>query len=94
MSAYWIVRVTVTDAAKYAEYAQRAGAAVEQFGGRFLARGGTCITKEGREHARNVIAEFPTYEDAVNCYESSEYQEAITFQTDAAERDFCIVEGV
>ena len=93
MTAYWIVRVTVTDDAKYAEYVKRSGPALEQFGGRFLARGGTCVTKEGREHARNVIVEFPSYEDAIACYDSADYQAAMSYQTEAAVRDLCIVEG-
>ncbi len=94
MSAFWIVRITVSDDAQYAEYTSRVGFALEQFGGRFLARGGTCVTKEGREHARNVIVEFPSYEAAVACYDSPVYQEAFAYQVGAAERDFCIVEGI
>ncbi len=94
MTAYWIVRITVTDADRYAEYVKRAGPTVEQYGGRFLARGGRCVTKEGREHARNVIVEFPAYDDAVACHGSPEYAEALTFVEGAADRDLCIVEGV
>ena len=93
MNAYWIVRVTVTDTDKYNKYIKLAGSAVDQYGGRFLARGGRCITKEGQERERNVIVEFPAYEDAVACYESPEYGEALSLAKDAANRDFCIVEG-
>ena len=94
MTAYWIVRVTVTDSERYAEYAERAGAAVGQFGGKFHARGGTCVTKEGRERLRNVIVEFPTFDEALACYDSPAYQDAMSYQKGAADRDFCIVEGV
>ena len=94
MTAYWIVRISVTDEAKYAEYMKHALPAVEQSGGRFLARGGTCVTKEGRDHARNVVIEFPTYEAAVACYDSPAYQEAFAYQVGAADRDLCIVEGL
>ncbi len=90
MAAYWIVRITVTDSEKYAEYAKRAGPAVEQYG----VRGGTSVTKEGRDHARNVLVEFPTYDEAVACYDSPAYQDALSYQVGAADRDFCIVEGV
>ena len=40
MTAYWIVRVTVTDGEKYAEYVERAGVAVGQFGGSFTRAAG------------------------------------------------------
>ena len=94
MTAYWIARVQVTDADAYGEYAKRAGPAIEKHGGRFLARGGTCITMEGEEFPRNVLIEFPSMDQAVACYNSADYQEAWAFQKDAANRLVCIVEGV
>ena len=94
MPAYWIAHVTVTDEEKYGEYAKRAGPAIAKHGGRFLARGGRYQQLEGRERARNVVAEFPTYEDAVNCYNSPEYQEAVQFAKQSSDRDLCVVEGV
>ena len=94
MTAYWIARVQVTDEAAYGEYAKRAGPAIEMHGGRFLARGGKCVTLEGDEFPRNVLVEFPSLEQAVACYKSDEYQEAWAFQKDAAIREVCIVEGV
>ncbi|MFQ6018227.1 MAG: DUF1330 domain-containing protein [Kiloniellaceae bacterium] len=94
MPAYWIGRVNVTDEAAYAEYAKRAGPAIETHGGRFLARGGACVTLEGKDCARNVIVAFASLDQAVACYDSPEYQEAWAFQKGAAERDICIVEGL
>ncbi|MEL6533092.1 MAG: DUF1330 domain-containing protein, partial [Pseudomonadota bacterium] len=46
--AYWVAHVTVTDEAAYAKYAALATQAIEAHGGRFLARGGQAIQKEGR----------------------------------------------
>ena len=94
MAAYWIARVTVTDPEKYGEYAKRAGPAIEKHGGKFLARGGRHTSLEGRDHARNVVVEFPTFEAALECYNSPEYQEALTFSNVSSERDVAIVEGV
>lgn len=93
MAAYWIAHVTVTDEEVYGEYAKRARTAVEGHGGRFLARGGRHVTKEGTDHARNVVAEFPSFEAAVGCYESPEYQEALTYALRSSERHLSIVEG-
>lgn len=94
MTAYWIGRVQVTDEAAYGEYAKRAGPAIEQHGGRFLARGGKFVTMEGDEMPRNVLIEFPSLDQAVACYNSKEYQEAWNYQKGAAIRQICIVEGL
>jgi uncharacterized protein (DUF1330 family) len=94
MVAYWIARVTVHDADGYGEYAKRAGPAITQHGGRFLARGGKYMPLEGRDHPRNVVILFPSMEQALTCYNSPEYKEALAFSKTSADRDVCIVEGV
>lgn len=93
MTAYWIARVKVTDEAAYGEYAKRAGPAIAQHGGRFLARGGNCVTLEGEDFPRNVVVEFPSLDQAVACYNSTEYQAAWEYQKNAATRDICVVDG-
>ena len=60
MSALWIAHVTVTDAQAYGRYAALAGEAIAAHGGTFLARGGRYQQMEGRDHARNVVARFPS----------------------------------
>lgn len=93
MAAYWMTNVEVTDAAVYGEYAKLASAAIAAHGGRFLARGGKHVQVEGRDRARNVIVEFPTLDDALACYNSPEYQEALSLANRSSERDLVIVEG-
>ena len=92
MSALWIGHVEVTDAEAYGRYAELATGAIAAYGGRFLARGGRYKQLEGRDRARNVVARFPSFEDAVACYESPAYQEALSHAKCAAERDLVIVE--
>jgi len=94
MAAYWIARVRVTNADEYGKYAALAGPAFAKFGGRFLARGGATVTLEGKEYPRNVVIEFPSVEAATNCYNSPEYQAAVSHAEGAAERLLCVVEGV
>jgi uncharacterized protein (DUF1330 family) len=94
MPAYWIAHVTVTDDAAYGRYAKLATEAIAAHGGRFLARGGRYLQLEGREHARNVLAEFPSLEAAEACYNSPAYQEALSHARGASTRDLVIVEGV
>jgi uncharacterized protein (DUF1330 family) len=92
--AYWIAHVTVTDEAAYGRYAKLAGEAIAAHGGRFLARGGQAIQKEGRAHPRNVVAHFPSLEAANACYESETYREALSHARGASERDLVLVEAL
>ncbi|ATQ56097.1 DUF1330 domain-containing protein [Paracoccus yeei] len=92
MTALWIAHVTVTDPDAYGEYARLAGPAIAAHGGVFLARGSRYVQLEGADRARNVVARFPSVEDAVACYNSPEYQAALDHARNAAERDLVIVE--
>jgi uncharacterized protein (DUF1330 family) len=94
MPAYWIAHVTVTDEAAYSRYAKLATEVIAAHGGRFLARGGRYRQLEGQEHARNVLAEFPSLEAAEACYNSPAYHEALSHARGASTRDLVIVEGV
>ncbi len=94
MSAYIIVRANVQDKEKYQAYASRSPAAVEAFGGKYIARGGETVTLEGPEEARRlVIIEFPTLEKAKAFYASEEYQFAKQFREGAGDAEFVIVDG-
>ncbi len=92
MGALWIAHVTVTDAAAYGRYAKIATEAIAEHGGGFLARGGRYVQLEGTDRPRNVVARFPSVEDAVACYNSPRYQEALAHAKGAAERTLVIVE--
>jgi uncharacterized protein (DUF1330 family) len=94
MPAYWIAHVTVTDEAAYSRYASLATAAIEAHGGTFLARGGRHLQMEGRDHPRNVVAQFPSLEVAETCYRSEAYQAALAHARGASERDLVLVEGL
>lgn len=92
MPALWIAHVTVTDPDAYAKYAELAGPAIAKHGGHFIARGGRYVQLEGQERARNVIARFPSVEDAEACYNSADYQRALDHARGASERELLIVE--
>ena len=94
MAAYWIVRVNVLDTDKLQAYAPLAAAAVEAYGGTYLARGGTAETTEGADYARNVIVCWPDMETARTAYHSPEYARAREVLADGADRLFVIVDGL
>ncbi|MGH8435827.1 MAG: DUF1330 domain-containing protein [Pseudomonas sp.] len=94
MKAYWIAHVDVTDPVQYGEYTNRAPAAFAQYGGKLLARGGRSEALEGRATPqRSVVIEFTSYEQALACYRSPEYQEACRHRQGAARAEVIIVEG-
>ncbi|MEE9454060.1 MAG: DUF1330 domain-containing protein [Paracoccaceae bacterium] len=94
MSVYAIVHIDVTDGDEYAKYAALAGPAVAKFGGEFLARGGEALQMEGQGRARNVIIRFADWDTAKSFYNSSEYQEALSYGLPASAREYTFVEGV
>jgi len=92
MGAFWIAHVTVTDDEAYGKYAVIATEAIQSHGGVFLARGGRYVQLEGKDRPRNVVARFPSFEDALACYNSPRYQEALRHAKGASEREVMIVE--
>ena len=93
-SALWIAHVHVTDADAYAVYAKGATDAIAAHGGVFLARGGRYVQLEGNDRPRNVVARFPSLEAAVACYNSPDYQAALTYAKGASVRDLIVVEEI
>lgn len=91
---YWIARVSVTDPDQYRLYAEEAPRAFARFGARILARGGRHEALEGEARPRNVVIEFASFEDAVACYRSPEYQAARAKRIGAGEAEVVVVEGV
>lgn len=95
MKAYWIAHVNVTDPDQYSQYTQRAPAAFALYGGRMLARGGRSEAMEGRATPqRSVVIEFDSYEQALACYHSQQYQAAKRYRLDVAKAEVIIVEGI
>lgn len=90
---YWIVRVDVTDPEQFKVYAAANAVAFEKHGARFLARAGRYEVPEGTTRSRNTIVEFPSYQAALDCWKSPEYQEALKLRLSASVIDLVIVEG-
>jgi uncharacterized protein (DUF1330 family) len=92
MAGMWVVHIDVTDEEKYGEYIKGSSAVAEKYGGVFIARGGRFEQKEGREYPRNVLVRYPTYEAALQAYESDEYQAIVGMAEEASDRMLTIVE--
>jgi len=95
MKGYWIAFVDVTAPEQYQEYLQRAPAALQAYGARILARSDQLTALEGFEvpPTRAVVLEFDTYEQAIACYNSPEYQAASQHRKNAAFAQVVIMKG-
>jgi uncharacterized protein (DUF1330 family) len=92
MAGMWIAHIDVKDNDRYAEYVKGSGEIFSSYDGVIIARGGKYRQMEGKEYTRNVVIRFPTYDRAVECYESEEYQALVTTAKENSERTLVIVE--
>jgi uncharacterized protein (DUF1330 family) len=85
MPAYWVARSKINDPAQYKKYTDRVPAIIAKYGGRVLARGGRFQIMEGPDKFhRFIVIEFPTFDQAVACFTSKEYDEAAAFRRSGA----------
>ena len=96
MPAYWVARSKINDPVEYKKYTDPLPPIFAKYGGTVLARGGRFQIMEGPEKFhRFIVIEFPTFEQAVACFTSPEYDEAAAFRRNGAgEVENVIVEGV
>jgi len=95
MAAYVISEVDIRDERSAHEYRALAAASIEQYGGRYLVRGGQVERRSGTwEPKRLVILEFPSTEQARAWWDSPEYAPAKALREACAVSDVVIVEGV
>lgn len=90
---YWVAHNVVHDTKSYEDYKVANAVAFEKFGARFVIRGGTQETVEGDCKPRTVVLEFPSYQAAVDCYNSPEYRAALSIRQPISDTDLIIVEG-
>jgi uncharacterized protein (DUF1330 family) len=90
---YWIGHVDITDPEGYKAYQAANAEPFRQFGARFLVRGGTREVAEGQVRGRSVVLEFPSYEAALACYRSPDYQSAKRLRDGKGSLDLIVVEG-
>ncbi len=90
---YWIARIDVSDPERYKAYVAANAEPLRKYGARFVVRGGQFQNPEGTSRARNIVLEFPSYQAALDCYNSPEYQAAIKLRAPVSSGDVVIIEG-
>lgn len=91
---YWMGMVDVRDQDGYAKYIALNKAAFDKYGARFVVRAGRCEVMEGAPANRMAVIEFDSYETALACYNSPEYQAALKVREQYSMAHLSVVEGV
>jgi len=90
---YWIVSVDVDNLEIYQTYIAANAEPFRKYGARFLVRSGQFENPEGTSRSRNVLIEFPSYQTALDCWKSAEYQNAIKLRQPVSQMNLVIIEG-
>ena len=94
MKGYWIALYKKIDSMdNLKNYAATVTPVIKSYGGKPLVRGGKYKKLEGEDFLRTVIWEFPSYEKAMECHDSKEYQEGWELAKNTTERNLQIIEG-
>jgi uncharacterized protein (DUF1330 family) len=81
MPAYVIAMMAIHDPETYRKYTDRTPPTVKKYGGKFLTRGETVTTLEGKPYRdRMVILEFPSKDHVEKWVADPDYQAAAVFR--------------
>jgi len=95
MAAYAIAEVDVSDVEMFKVYMDLVPKTVQNFGGKYLVRGGTTSVIEGVwSPKRLVIIEFADADKAMEWYNSEEYSHALKLRHNSSATNLVFIEGV
>ena len=95
MAAYIIAEVEVTNPQEYETYRTQVPAVIQEYGGRYLVRGGRTEHAEGmRPPNRIVVMEFADMTALRRFYDSEDYSPLKAIREGAARSEVVFVEGV
>ena len=91
---YWISLYSkVENQENLKKYSEAVIPIIKSFGGVPLIRGGKYQTYNGQNFIRTVVWEFPSYEKAIECHDSAEYQAGWSLAKDTTIRHMQVIEG-
>ena len=94
MKAYWIsLYLKVNNQENLKKYADAVTPIIKGFGGMPPVRGGKHETFDGYDFIRTVVWEFPSYERALECHNSKDYQKGWNLAKDTTIRHMQVIEG-
>ena len=91
---YWIsLYFKIESLENLKKYAETVTPIIKGFGGVPIVRGGKHKTFDGNDFIRTVVWEFPSYEKALECHDSKEYQTGWGLAKNTTTRHMQVVEG-
>ncbi len=91
---YWISLYSkVENQENLKKYSEAVIPIIKSFGGVPLVRGGEHQTYNGEDFIKTVVWEFPSYEKAIECHDSAEYQAGWGLAKDTTVRHMQVIEG-
>jgi len=94
MPGYLIANLDVKDATVFDWYRQKVAPIIEQYGGRYLVRGGAIERLEGGlPLKRLIVLEFPDLAAARRFYHSADYAPVMKLRFASANSDVVLVDG-
>jgi len=94
MKGYWLILGgEVFDQAAQQEYGRLWGPIAERYGAMVIRGAAAPELREGRDTARVLVVEFPSYAAARACYEDPDYEAARVLALKASRRDLLLFEG-
>lgn len=93
MGALMIIQADITDPERFMDYAKRAPALIEKYGGRYRVMRGECEQLEGTPDNRKiVVSQWPSMDAAQQFWNSAEYEELKRLREGAADVHVYLVE--
>ena len=91
---YWISLYSkVENQENLKKYSDAVIPIIKSFGGVPLIRGGEHQTYNGEDFIKTVVWEFQSYEKAIECHDSKDYQAGWSLAKDTTVRHMQVIEG-
>ena len=94
MSGFAIFNIDIKRHKEYKEYVEKVKPIAEIYGGEYIIRGGESTIVEGSwAYPRTVVIKFPSYEKALEWYNSKEYKPIKQIRLDNSVANGIIIKG-
>ena len=94
MSGFAIFNIDIKRSKEYKEYVEKVKPIAERYGGEYIIRGGESTIVEGSwAYPRTVVIKFPSYEKALEWYNSEEYKPIKQIRLDNSVANGIIIKG-
>ena len=94
MSGFSIFNIDIKRHKEYKEYVEKVKPIAEIYGGEYIIRGGESTIVEGSwAYPRTVVIKFPSYEKALEWYNSKEYKPIKQIRLDNSVANGIIIKG-